>query len=102
MARGDSDWVPGAQYQQYFNDQLKQGLYPIRVEGRVRNGVEEFRAEWRPAPTAAWESRHLLTRQEYEQKNRDLTEEGYITESTTTSRDSSGVARYPATWRRTQ
>lgn len=94
-------WMSTGEYVQDFVKQRDRDLYPSKVEGRLRDGIEEFRAEWKPASgLMAWQSYHWMTKEDFEKKNDDFTNQGYSRESLTTFKDRSGAVRYLATWTR--
>lgn len=92
-------WMSSAKYVEDFVKQRDRGLYPAKVEGRLRDGVEEFHAEWKSdSGLSAWQSYHGMSKDDYESKNTEFTKQGYTRESLTTFKDSSGRDRYLATW----
>ena len=94
-----AQWLTSAQYQQVFNNQVREGRYPKTVEGRCENGREQFWAEWDRVPSGAgFDSHHALTKPFYEARNGEYVSHGYSLQSVNNFEDCSGVERYQATW----
>jgi len=94
-----AQWLTSTQYQQVFNEQVREGRYPKTVEGRCENGSEQFRADWGRIPSGAgFYSHHALTKALYEARNGEYVSHGYSLQSITNFEDCSGVERYQATW----
>jgi hypothetical protein len=98
-ATAEPQWMTSAQYQMAFNNKVREGFYPSKVEGRCHDGVEEFRVEWKGTPLGtSFASHHGVTKGFYDNKNREYTASGYSLETLNTFKDCSGVERYQATW----
>jgi len=99
---GSSDakeWLTSDEYQQAFDNKVKDGSYPVSVKGRCANDVEQFHPEWKGLPIGAgFTSYHALTKDLYNRENQQLTAQGYSVTSVTTFKDCSGQERYQATW----
>ena len=94
-----SDWLTSAQYQQEFNTRLQKGFYPRAVEGKCQGDGEQFRTEWKILPLGVgFASHHGLTKEGYDNKNREYSSKGYSLESLLNFKDCSGIERYQATW----
>jgi predicted nucleotide-binding protein len=92
-------WVNLSQYQRHFDHHTSLGFYPLRVDGRVRDGVNEVSAVWKfNDKSVAWASYHWMTKQEFDQREQELTSQGYRRESLTTFTDTTGTERFLATW----
>lgn len=88
-----------SQYQQLFNQQVREGFYPTVVEGRCENDSEQFHAEWTGIPIgASFYAHHALTKAFFEAMNEEYVSRGYSLQSVTNSKDCSGTDRYQATW----
>lgn len=74
----NQEWMTLQQYQEVFDKQVKDGLYPHKLEGRCENGREKFRAEWKgfPLGSEGFVSHHGVTREFYELKNQEYTSMG--------------------------
>lgn len=97
----NNGWLTSAEYQRQF-DARKSEFYPSNIKGRCHNGREEFRAEWKKLPLAsAFESRHVLIKQQFEDRDKALREQGYSPVFTEVFQDCNGVSRYQATWLKT-
>jgi len=95
-----NEWLTSADYQREF-DAKKSQFYPANIEGRCHNGREEFRAVWKVRPAeSAFESYHVLTKQQFEDKKNTLREQGYSLESSAVFQDCNNVTKYQATWLR--
>jgi hypothetical protein len=98
-ADDDAGWRSAAQYQQAFSRRRSRGFYPAKVEGRVNNGREEFRAEWKPWSTPCrWASFHNLPKPAFDRNSARYAAEGFTLSSTAQFVDTSGTTRYQATW----
>lgn len=76
-------------------------MYPAKVEGRLREGIDEYRAEWKPmAGIAAWQSYLKMSKEGFESRNAEFTAQGYSVESQSNFVDSAGNVQYLATWTR--
>jgi hypothetical protein len=93
------DWLTSDEYQQAFDERVKNGYYPVSVKGRCAGDVEQFHVEWKGRPIdAGFASFHAMTKDLYEQKNQEYSAQGYSQEFETTFKDCSGQERYQATW----
>jgi len=93
------EWLTSAQYQRDFDTRAPKGFYPQDVEGRCEAGGEMYLPDWKPQPAgAAFYSYFDLTREGYDNKNREYTAQGYSLVSMKHFKDCSGVERYQATW----
>lgn len=96
-----SEWMTSAQYQRDFDTRAPKGYYPQEVEGRCEAGSEKYLPDWRPQPPGAgFFSYFGLTREGYDNKNREYVAQGFSLVSVKHFRDCSGVERYQATWLR--
>jgi len=92
-------WRRSSEYVIEFNNKKAQGFYPAKVEGRVKDGIEEFRGDWQHPPAGAdWASYHWMSSQDFGQKSQEFSAQGYVLRSVTTFADHSGTLRYLATW----
>src|SRR5262249_32229890 len=91
-------WLTSAEYQREFDSNQSQ-FYPAKIEGRCNNGREEFRAVWKVRPAeSAFESHTGMTKQQFEDKQNALREQGYSLESSGVFQDCNNVTKYQATW----
>ena len=95
-----AEWMTSEQYQETFDRQVKDGLYPNKLEGRCESGREKFRVEWKgfPLGSEGFVSHHGVTREFYERKNQEYTAMGASLESLNSFRDCDGNDRYQANW----
>jgi hypothetical protein len=94
----NNGWLTFAQYQREF-DARKSEFYPANIEGRCHNGREEFRAVWKNWPLgSAFESHHVMTKQQFEDRGNALREQGYSLVFSSVFQDCNDVTRYQATW----
>ena len=94
------EWMTSQQYQEAFDRQVKEGLYPYRLEGRCESGSEKFRVEWKgfPLGSEGFLSHHDVTREFYERKNQEYTSMGASLESLNSFKDCDGNDKYQANW----
>jgi hypothetical protein len=94
-----SEWMTSAQYQRDFDTRAPKGFYPQEVEGRCEAGSETYLPDWKPQPPgAAFFSYFGMTREGYDNKNREYAAQGFSLVSVKHFSDCSGVERYQATW----
>lgn len=96
-----SQWMTSAQYQRDFDTRAPKGFFPQEVEGRCEAGSEVYLPDWKPQPPgAAFLSYFGMSREGYDNKNREYLAQGFSLVSVKHFRDCSGVERYQATWLR--
>jgi hypothetical protein len=95
----DAPWLNTAEYQQEFNAVTRGGEYPYVVEGRCEAGILQFRADWRTLPHRTTFLAYAgMTREDYEQRNKEYGARGYHLGTLKQFRDCTGNERYSATW----
>jgi hypothetical protein len=79
---------------------VKNGWYPVKVEGRNHKGQKQFREVFMPSLQEPFYfvSRIDMTHQEYQTLNQNLLSQGYIQVFIQTFTDSGGIARYQSIW----
>jgi len=93
--------MTSAQYQRDFDARAPKGFYPREVEGRCEVGSEKYLPDWTPLPRGAGFLHYFgMTREGYDNKNREYVAQGFSLVSVKRFRDCSGVQRYQATWLR--
>ena len=99
MTRSPDSWMPSAEYQRAFEAEMAKGFRPFRVEGRLKDGREEFRAEWQPdSPPCAWEARHGLNEDAFKKCDAEYTTRGYQIMSQSSFRNQWGAIKHQALW----
>ena len=89
-----------AAYQQVFDAQLANGFRPITLAGYSEGRSARFAGVWIPDDrSVAWESRHVLTADEYQAKFDSLTSQGYRLINVT-GYAVNGAPRYTGIWER--
>jgi Polyglycine hydrolase-like, structural repeat len=95
----DGGWLPPAKYQRAFNRRRSRGFYPAKVEGRVNNGRDEFRAQWKPwSDPCQWASFHAMSKLAFDQHTARYAAQGFTLSSTAQFVDASGSTKYQGTW----
>ncbi|MFE9629373.1 hypothetical protein [Streptomyces sp. NPDC006527] len=69
--------LTSGQYQQRFNDLVGQGFRPVHVSGYSNGGVDLFAAIFEQRPGPAFQARHGLTANQYQQTFNDLVGQGF-------------------------
>src|SRR6185369_3377770 len=89
-------WLSGADYHTLWDKQRANGFYPGRVEGRLNNGREEFRATaWEPVtPTCLTKSHHGMPEENYRRASSDYSVQGFRLKSMTQFVGLGGVVKY--------
>ena len=86
------------QYQAFFNEMTAQGYKPVVVSGYSDGGQARYAAIWRKiAGAPAWQARHGLTAQQYQQTFNQLVGEGYRLELVS-AYTVAGQDRFAAVW----
>ena len=95
-----AEWITPQQYQEAFDKQVRQGFYPHKVEGRCERGGVQFHVEWKAFPlgSAGFFAHHGVTREFYENKNREYLSSGHALESLSSFTDCEGNELYQANW----
>lgn len=95
-----SEWMTSEQYQEAFDRQVKEGMYPFKLEGRCESGREKFHVEWKgfPLGSEGFVSHHAVTREFYERKNQEYVAMGASLESLNSFKDCAGNDKYQANW----
>lgn len=80
--RGGFSWqarhgLSSAQYQQAFDQLLREGYRPIQVSGYTINGEDRYAAIWEQRIGLPWQARHELSSAQYQQTFDQLVGEGY-------------------------
>jgi hypothetical protein len=65
------------QYQQAFDDFVRQGFRPVRVSGYSVGGQDRYAAIFERTSGPAWAARHALTSDQYQQAFNELLTEGF-------------------------
>lgn len=95
-----TDWLSAEDYQIEFDQQVARRFYPTVVEGRNEAGQSQFRGGFVPFPagTFFFFSHHGIAREFYDQRNVELTSDGFTQIWVQSFTDASGIDRYQATW----
>jgi hypothetical protein len=71
-------WLSSADYQKLFEDQVRKGFYPIKVQGRLNNKRQEFRGEWHSGQgPCSWRSHGELSSGQFKKIDAEYTADGY-------------------------
>jgi hypothetical protein len=96
---GEDGWMVSDKYQREFEAQIKRGLYPYRVDGRVNGEYNEFRVTWKKASKdCGFAAHHGLTEQKYNAYNAQYTKQGLTLTTLTQFVNTYGVESYQAVW----
>ncbi len=85
------------EYQQTFDDLGSQGYRLAKVSGYCANGQDRYAAIWIQEDGPAWQARHRLTADEYQQTFDDLGAQGYRLDHVS-GYNVNGEDRYAAIW----
>jgi hypothetical protein len=80
--RDDFAWqarhgLTSEQYQQAFDELLDQGFRPVCVSGYGVDGQDLYAAIWEQRDGSAWQARHGLTSEQYQQAFDELVGQGF-------------------------
>lgn len=100
--RDGPDWqarhgLTAEQYQRTFNELVAQGYRLIHISGYTVNGQDYYAAIWEKRGGPAWQARHGLTADQYQQTFNSLVAQGYRLVSVS-GYGSGGQDRYAAIW----
>lgn len=71
-------WLSVVDYQKLFDDQVAKGFYPTKFHGRLKDGRQEFRAEWHSGlGPCSWQSRGALSVGQFNMYDANYTGQGY-------------------------
>jgi hypothetical protein len=95
-----SEWASAAEYQVIFDRNLKDRVYPEKVEGRSYSSIRQYRGCFRPFHANrdfSFESRSGMSAADFQQRDRDLQARGYSLRYRQGFEDSAGTS-IQATW----
>lgn len=69
--------LTAAQYQQVFDQYTPQGYRPVVISGYTVNGTPYFAGIWEKAGGVAWQAKHNLSAQQYQDAFNQFTAQGY-------------------------
>jgi N-acyl-D-amino-acid deacylase len=93
-----TDWLFVSDFADRVNTEQINGRYPVRSEGRLNNGVVQYRAVFVPIDSAQVNYALGLECPAYVARDAELTGQGFGRVSLHWFRDWVGRARYQATW----
>ncbi|NZA25770.1 peptidoglycan DD-metalloendopeptidase family protein [Luteimonas sp. SJ-92] len=91
--------LTGAQYQEVFEANSKQGRQLVYLNAYVHDGQPHFSAIWSSRANGAYRARHGLTGAQYQSAWQDASGAGLLTRNVS-GYGIGGSARYAAVWRR--
>ena len=95
------DWMPSREYQFVWTTHMLSESPPTRVEGRLNEGREEFRATFANVPP--WcdvASVHGMSKADYDQRQTQYQRQGFSLSASTQFDGVGGVTKYQAVWTR--
>jgi hypothetical protein len=95
------DWMPSREYQFVWTTHMLSESPPTRVEGRLNEGREEFRATFANVPP--WcdvASVHGMSKADYDQRQTQYERQGFRLSASTQFDGVGGITKYQAVWTR--